>query len=290
MSTLIYSEIFGGKPITNPDHPYFEEFKDNKKTYQGEGLYQGTPSVFVRTFGCNLRCPKFNLPASAPYENKEVQDVIDNLDKYKTLKELPLVSTGCDTYYAIRPEMKRFNKKISDKDLNDVLSNLIDDKERVHLVITGGESLLGWQKFWIEFFNQYQPSNHVTFETNGTQILKDELRDAIPLTISASVKLSSCGEPKEKRIIPKAVESLVKAHEFYFKFVVSREEDFDEIDDLFNKELLDFRNEMVYIMPVGGTSEVYDSNMRWVAEEALKRNYKFSPRLHISLYGNQIGT
>ena len=41
--------------------PVIEMFgKPNSYAIQGEGKFAGTPSVFVRTFGCNLRC-KFGL-------------------------------------------------------------------------------------------------------------------------------------------------------------------------------------------------------------------------------------
>ena len=29
---------------------------------QGEGKYQGVPSVFLRTFGCNFKCAGFGMP------------------------------------------------------------------------------------------------------------------------------------------------------------------------------------------------------------------------------------
>jgi 7-carboxy-7-deazaguanine synthase len=46
----------------------------------------------------------------------------------------------------------------------------------------------------------------------------------------------------------------------------------------------------VYLMPVGGTTPVYDKNEFNVAKIAMDRGYYYSPRLHLSLFGNSWGT
>ena len=46
----------------------------------------------------------------------------------------------------------------------------------------------------------------------------------------------------------------------------------------------------VYLMPLGGRSEEYNLNVKEVAEACMERGWRFSPRLHISLFGNAWGT
>ena len=46
----------------------------------------------------------------------------------------------------------------------------------------------------------------------------------------------------------------------------------------------------VYIMPVGGTSEVYFLNTTRVAELAMKRGWRYSARLQVDLFRNEWGT
>jgi organic radical activating enzyme len=69
---------------------------------QGEGRYMGVPSVFLRTFGCNFKCQGFGMPRG------KLSEEADKLDptNYKTYNELPLVSTGCDSYASWDPRFK----------------------------------------------------------------------------------------------------------------------------------------------------------------------------------------
>jgi len=61
---------------------------------QGEGMFAGIPSVFLRTFGCNFTCGGFGLP----HGQKSNEHTLVDPTKYSKYDELPLVHTGCDSY------------------------------------------------------------------------------------------------------------------------------------------------------------------------------------------------
>jgi 7-carboxy-7-deazaguanine synthase len=46
----------------------------------------------------------------------------------------------------------------------------------------------------------------------------------------------------------------------------------------------------VYIMPIGGTADVYNLNTKQVAELALRKGWKYSPRLQVDIWRNAWGT
>lgn len=277
---------------------------------QGEGLYVGVPSLFLRTFGCNFRCQAFGRPSGTPKEkyNPEVKSIIDNLNQYNTFEELPLVHTGCDTYASIYPEFKKFMKNDTVEELIVSLKNILPEGnwiqsngQDIHFIITGGEPLLGWQLFYIELLSHpfMKSLKNITFETNATQPIhpdfKQFLEDNKNLTVtwSCSPKLSVSGESWEESIKPdilKEYSDINTSQNLYLKFVINDESDMNEVD----RAVSEYRNNgvhcPVYLMPVGGRTEEYSITQRRVAEIAMQRGYRFSPRMHILLFGNAWGT
>jgi len=285
---------------------------------QGEGRFVGVPSVFLRTFGCNFRCMNFGL-AKEPNRaeklkqgikyNPEVKELLDAgiTDKVEKFEDLPIVHTGCDTYASIYPEFKKF---MMDKTIDEVVDHVLSltpegkwtmsNGQDVHFILTGGEPLLGWQRFYVELFEhpRMKDLKNVTFETNTTQTLhkdfEDYLRkqDKFEVTWSCSPKLSVSGEPWNTAIKPEIARSYngIPNSEMYFKFVVADASDVDEV----SKAVAEYNqvgiNVPVYVMPLGGRSETYILNTKKVAELAMARGWRYTPRLHVDIFGNAWGT
>ena len=278
---------------------------------QGEGLHVGVPSVFLRTFGCNFRCQNFGLNKDREKSryNPEVEELIKAgvHETTKRFEDLPIIHTGCDTYASIYPE---FRHLVHDRTIDEVVEHLLsltpngcwtqDDGQDIHLIITGGEPLLAWQRLYVELFEhpRMKDLKNVTFETNTTQHLYDDLynylsnNDRIQVTFSCSPKLSVSGESWDDAIKPDVANeyTLVDGASVYFKFVVANKDDFAEVDRVVNTYGEAGVRIPVYLMPLGGRSEEYNLNVAEVANECLERGWRFSPRLHISLFGNAWGT
>jgi organic radical activating enzyme len=77
---------------------------------QGEGKYVGSPSVFLRTFGCNFSCSGFGMPKGE--KSNERDSVASNIQLYKHYNDLPLVHTGCDSYASWDPRFKHLSPVI----------------------------------------------------------------------------------------------------------------------------------------------------------------------------------
>ena len=270
---------------------------------QGEGRFVGVPSVFLRTFGCNFTCGGFGMRAG------EVSQERDQVDpkQYSRFEDLPLVTTGCDSYASWDPRFKRFSPSLDTDTVVDRMLALTpnhkwrqDNGNAVHLVITGGEPLLGWQRVYPELLEHpgMQDLDDLTFETNGTQELSKEFQLCLidkwwyrkdRLTFSVSAKLPVSGERWEEAIQPSVVVGYQEVGHAYLKFVVEREQDFDHVD----QAVAEYRGAgfrgPVYVMPVGGVVSVYDGNRINVADEAMRRGYWYSPRLHVDIWGNGWG-
>ena len=286
---------------------------------QGEGRFVGVPSVFLRTFGCNFRCLNFGLDRSEPMRdekqkngiirNQEVQDLIDN-NVHKDTKEfndLPIIHTGCDTYASIYPEFKHYNML---KGVDEVVEHLCsltpngkwvqDNGQDVHLIMTGGEPLLAWQRLYVELFEhpRMKDLKNVTFETNTTQLLHTDFKnylqdqDRFEITWSCSPKLSVSGEPWETAIKPEVAVDYadVGGSIMYLKFVVADRTDIEEAGRAVDEYKAAGIHCPVYLMPLGGRSEEYNLNVQEVANICMEKGWRFTPRLHISLFGNAWGT
>lgn len=271
---------------------------------QGEGRYMGVPSVFLRTFGCNFTCSGFGMPRGQ--KSTERNAVAERIVEFKSYNELPLVSTGCDSYASWDVRFKHLSPLVEVEGLaKDIVSTLPFKEWRdEHLVITGGEPLLGWQRAYPELLEQ--PSmlslKELTFETNGTQELHDDFRHYLlnlwpnsygynrELTFSVSPKLSVSGEDQAVAIRPDIICDYEQVGYTYLKFVVATEQDADEALSATAKYRAAGFNGPVYLMPVGGVESVYTMNNRRVAELAMKYGLRYSDRLQVPLFKNAWGT
>jgi len=270
---------------------------------QGEGRYMGVPSVFLRTFGCNFKCEGFGMPKGQ--KSEEYLKVDPSL--YGDYKQLPLVSTGCDSYASWDPRFKHLSPVLDTDSVADAIVGTLPYKgwKDEHLVITGGEPLLGWQRAYPDLLEhpKMKSLKEITFETNGTQDLSVEFFDYLDrwgwghpgnfdrqLTFSVSPKLSVSGETWDEAIKPEIVARYGNVGYVYLKFVVASQEDADEAE----KAVEAYRDAgfmgPVYLMPVGGVESVYHLNNRAVAELAMKKGYRYSDRLQVPLFKNEWGT
>ena len=267
---------------------------------QGEGRYMGVPSVFLRTFGCNFKCDGFGMPkGELSVERFNVQP-----EKYNSYKELPLVSTGCDSYASWDPRFKDLSPVIESSGIVDSIMDILPHKRWMdeHLVITGGEPLLGWQKSYPDLLSNYRMAalKELTFETNGTQELSGDLveflqnwkrnREKNALTFSVSPKLSISGEDWNEAIRPDVIRQYQNVGFVYLKFVVASEEDLQEAERAVNEYRSCGFTGPVYLMPCGGVESVYALNNRAVAEMAMRKGWRYSDRLQVPLFKNEWGT
>lgn len=274
---------------------------------QGEGRYMGVPSVFLRTFGCNFKCAGFGMPAGQL--STEVEDIAythENIESFQRYEELPLVSTGCDSYASWDPRFKDLSPMLESNAIVDRIMEILPHRrwEDEHLVITGGEPLLGWQRAYPDLLSHPSMSRlkEITFETNGTQELTPEFKEYLlewsmpnpeftrEITFSVSAKLSCSGESREEAIRPDIVCDYQNWGHTYLKFVVATEADVDEALWTIQAYRQAGFTGHVYLMPVGGVESVYTLNNRRVAELAMKYGLRYSDRLQVPLFKNEWGT
>ena len=280
---------------------------------QGEGRFVGVPSVFLRTYGCNFTCAGFGCkPGETSTGADEVAKIVE---QYKDFNSLPLVETGCDSYASWHPAFKHLSPNQTTEELVANMLALTPNRRwqqangnDVHLVITGGEPLLGWQRAYSELLGNPNMADlkNLTFETNGTQPLHRDFehflmdwtlnprggigrRGKDALTFSVSAKLSASGEKWEEAIRPDIVMSYANIGTTYLKFVVETDE---HIEDA-RRATKEFRDAgftgSIFLMPQGGIVKPYEANKVRIADICCAEGWNYSPRLHVDLWGNGWG-
>lgn len=216
---------------------------------QGEGMLVGVPSVFIRTSGCNLRCK------------------------------------WCDTpYTSWQPEGEPLN-------IGEILQKAMAFGAR-HTVVTGGEPMIAPEI--VELTEQLKAAGqHITIETAGTVFA----RVACDL-MSISPKLGN-STPWEReggrwarqhdrlRYQPEVLRRLLAEYPYQLKFVVTDPADLAEITAI--RQDLDADPGRIVLMPEGTTADTVRERGRWLAECCKKTGYRFSPRLHVDLWGDRRG-
>lgn len=270
---------------------------------QGEGRYMGVPSIFLRTFGCNFKCAGFGMPKGELSTEASSLNPAD----YNEYGQLPLVTTGCDSYASWDPRFKHLSPTVEADEIVDRIMDLLPFNEwrDEHLVITGGEPLLGWQRSYPDLLNHPKMLDlkEITFETNGTQELTPEFKNyleewysglGVPygreITFSVSAKLSVSGEKREEAIRPDIVCSYEQYGFTYLKFVIATEEDAVEALEVAQIYRDAGFTGPIYLMPVGGVESVYAMNNKNVALLALKHGLRYSDRLQVPLFKNAWAT
>jgi organic radical activating enzyme len=176
-------------------------------------------------------------------------------------------------------------------------------KQHQHLCFTGGEPLMvTGQAAAVGIYRALEKQNNLpgsmTFETNGTQILREPFKEWVrhidtEVFFSVSPKLFTVsGEKTEKAIKPDNVAEYYKLSKSgQLKFVVgATDREWEELESTIQK----FRDAgvewPVWVMPTGAREEEQTATAGKVAEKAFKKGYNVAARVHVYLFGNAIGT
>lgn len=258
---------------------------------QCEGHTTGYPAYFIRFKGCNLQCgigtKHISEILKAGEGNTPSGDFVGNLHK-----------EGCATWTCDTAPIWLFGKEISYQDMvSDWEKEGVLDwikSGRIHLIWTGGEptipktqqSIVGFLRW---FYGQYETETKLynEVETNGTFVLEDSFFECMH-QINCSVKLENSGMSKEKRIVPEALQSIMKHPNYWFKFVISEEKDLKEIEDDFIKPF-NIPWDRVIMMPGLDSQDNFHERTRFVLEMAKKYGFIGLTRLHVSAYDRTTG-
>ena len=226
---------------------------------QGEGLLTGTPSVFVRASGCNLRCWFCDTPYTSwqpEGEDRSVEAIVE---------ETRRLAIGGGKEQPIH-----------------------------HAVITGGEPMLYAEL--IPLTQRLQSLGlHITIETAGTLFLPVacDLMSISPKLASSTPSEERAGRwsarHEQTRHRPDVIRRLTNDYDYQLKFVIDRHDELEQV----NNWLAQFPTvdrSRVLLMPQGidldGLARIGD----WLEPYCREHGFVFCPRKHIEWFGARRGT
>jgi 7-carboxy-7-deazaguanine synthase len=216
---------------------------------QGEGSLVGVPSIFIRTSGCNLRC------------------------------------SWCDTPYASwQPEGEELSVE--------EIARRIAAYPASHVVVTGGEPMIAPS---LDALSRQLRSTglHITIETAGTVFseLECDLMSISPKLANSTPHERDGGrwaaQHERLRWQPELIRRLMGRYPYQLKFVIAEPGDAAEVDRMCSA--LGATAEHVVLMPEGTTRDRIQEKGLWLAEICKTKGYRYSPRLHIDLWGDRRG-
>ena len=216
---------------------------------QGEGIHAGKPSVFLRTALCNLKCEWCDTKYTWDW---------DNYDYSKEVHEIPI-------------------EKVIEK---------IKEFEPKHIVITGGEPLIQQNDIAL-LLSKLGDDYFVEVETDCT-IIPDSVMLEHVNHWNVSPKTSNSENFREAREIPQCYDFFVKLENSVFKFVIEKESDLVEIDELITKYSIP--KNKILLMPQASTKDELNLKKEEIEKIAMANGLLFSSRLQVERWGNQRGT
>jgi len=220
-------------------------------TVQGEN-FSGFPSVILRLKGCTQSC--IFCDSRETWSNGEsysVWELVEIMKKYSIVDKL---------------------------------------KAGHHLIITGGSPLLQQDAIldMIDFFQEkFKFKPFIEMENECVILPYEELITEVNLW-NNSPKLANSGNSLDKRYKPEVIKRMAELENSFFKFVISKEKDWDEIKELFlDNDLI--QREKIVLMPEGSTREQLQDKYDWLVELCCRENVRMSDRLHVTIWDSKKG-
>jgi 7-carboxy-7-deazaguanine synthase len=157
-----------------------------------------------------------------------------------------------------------------------------------HVVVTGGEPMIAPEI--LPLTERLRDAGlHITVETAGTVFkpVACDLMSISPKLANSTPEGPFRAQHERLRIQTDVLAELMARYEHQLKFVIARAEDLDEVRTIVASLRADAAR--VILMPEGVEPAVLRERSVWLAELCKEEGYRFSPRLHVDLWGSKRG-
>jgi 7-carboxy-7-deazaguanine synthase len=188
----------------------------------------------------------------------------------------------CDTPYT------SWNPEGGEMSVDEILDRATEFSAARHVVLTGGEPMIA--PGMVELSRRFRGQGmHITIETAGTVFapVECDLMSISPKLSNSTPEGAFRAQHERLRLQPDVLRRLMEGYDYQLKFVIARAEDVEEARAVACQ--VGAPASKVILMPEGITAETLDRRGEWIAEICKQHVFRFSPRLHVHLYGNRRG-
>jgi 7-carboxy-7-deazaguanine synthase len=188
----------------------------------------------------------------------------------------------CDTPYT------SWNPEGEDLGIDEILDRAAVFPAARHVVLTGGEPMIA--PAIVELSERFRERGmHITVETAGTVFtpVACDLMSISPKLSNSTPEGVFRAQHERLRRQPDVLLRLMASYDYQLKFVIASEDDVDEVCAVVAQ--LNAPAGKVILMPEGIRADILQERGVWLAELCKQNGFRFSPRLHVDLYGNQRG-
>jgi 7-carboxy-7-deazaguanine synthase len=189
----------------------------------------------------------------------------------------------CDTPYT------SWNPEGEHLAIDAILGRVAEYPAARHVVLTGGEPMIA--PGILELSSELRSRGyHITIETAGTVFapVECDLMSISPKLANSTPEGQFRAPHERLRRNPEVLRRLISKFDYQLKFVIAEETDLEEARQL--TEEVGAPADKVILMPEGVDEKILATRGVKVAELCKRYGYRFSPRLHVHLYGNKRGT
>lgn len=249
------NQIIQGNPIEkriiNKNQPFLNISEFFGPTIQGEN-FVGFPAYFLRLQSCTLNCTYCDTQEVWRFGNPyTINELLDLMEKHEVIKDL---------------------------------------SDGVSLVLTGGSPLLQEENLLIlieSLINRFDIKPFIEIENECTILPSEKMIEYVDIW-NNSPKLQGSGNPKLLRYRPDVLKKLSKLDNSWFKFVISKEEEWDLIvRDYLEPELI--KKPQIVLMPLGATRKELHENREKVIEIAINNRVRYTGREHVEIWDIKTG-
>jgi 7-carboxy-7-deazaguanine synthase len=220
---------------------------------QGEGQFAGTPSVFVRTTGCNLRCWFCDTPFTSWNPEGPQIALVDLMRQIREFDIEHVVLTG--------------GEPLLQPDCVPLCEQLLTAGHFVTIETAG---------------TVFRPA------PASLMSISPKLANSSPLQVGTADAKRWNARHEQLRSQPEVIAKLIDVGLYQLKFVVDQPSDLAEITTYLS-DWPHIPGDRIWLMPQARTREELQSRSAWLESEAVRLGYRFSSRWQIAQFGNQRG-